>query len=208
MDTTFNDCGANEVSTMTTLVIDLDGTLIDCNSFTAFVKHLFAQLPEARLNIFSIVLLRKLRLITHLEAKRRIVSIAQKHLQKVDIDKFIDKLSTHLRPALQRRIDAADRVILATAAPEIYVIPLARRLGINEVTATQADGAESRGTVKLRNVEKAGVTFDRDTVVITDHYDDLPLLQRNTAGHNILINPSSTTLMHLKMAGISFTVEN
>lgn len=192
---------------METLVIDLDGTLIDCNSFTEFVKHLFAQLPEARLKIFAIVALRKLRLITHLEAKRRIVAIAQKHLQKVDIDKFIEKLLTHIRPSLERRIQMADRVILATAAPEIYVIPFAQALGIEEVTATPTNGAENRGTVKLRNVEKAGVKFDRDTIVITDHYDDLPLLQRNAAGQNILINPSSTTLMHLKMAGISFTTE-
>lgn len=192
---------------METLVIDLDGTLIDCNSFTEFVKHLFAQLPEARLKIFGIVALRKLRLITHLEAKRRIVAIAQKYLQKVDIDKFIDKLSTHLRPSLLQRIETADRVILATAAPEIYVIPLAQRLGIPDVAATRHNGAENRGQVKMRNVENAGVKFDLDTVVITDHYDDLPLLQRNSAGQNILVNPSSTTLMHLKMAGISFTVE-
>lgn len=193
---------------METLVIDLDGTLIDCNSFTEFVKHLFAQLPEARLKLFGIVALRKLRLITHVAAKRRIVAMAHKYLQKVDIDKFIKKLSTHARPSLERRIQSADRVILATAAPEIYAIPFAEVLGIKEVAATPDNGAENRGSVKLRNVEKAVVKFDRDTVVITDHFDDLPLLKRNSAGQNILVNPSSTTLMHLKMAGIAFTIEN
>lgn len=193
---------------MKTLVIDLDGTLIDCNSFTEFVKYIFLRLPNARLQIMGIILLRKMRFISHSEAKRRIVALTRKYFERLDLNSFIKKLSTHVRPSMIHHIKGAERVILATAAPEIYAVPFGHSLGISEVFATPDNGVENRGSIKARNVEKAGVRFNGDTTIITDHYDDLPLLKKNNSGQNILIAPSSTTLMHLKMAGIPFIVEN
>lgn len=190
-----------------TLIIDLDGTLVDCNTFTEFVRYLFMTVPKIRGRIAYVVALRKLRLISHHEAKRRIVTLASKALEKRDIDYFVNKMITRVRPSLFRSLEVSERVILATAAPEIYAIPLASALGIREITATSNDGPENRGTTKLRNVERLGVKFDEDTVVITDHHDDLPLLRRNERGRNILINPDSATQMHLKLAGINFITE-
>lgn len=193
---------------MKTLIIDLDGTLIDCNSFTEFVKYLFLQLPEARLIIMWIILLRKMRFISHSEAKRRIVALTRKYFHKLDLNSFIHKLSVHIRPSILQHIKSGVRVILATAAPEIYAVPFGESIGISEVFATPDTGAENRGSIKVQNLEKAGVRFSEETTIFTDHYDDLPLLKRNSAGQNILIGPSSTTLMHLKMAGIPFMVED
>lgn len=191
----------------TTLIIDLDGTLVDCNSFTEFVKFLFMRLPMERWKIFAIVIKRKLRLITHHEAKRRIVRIAAKSLTDTDLKDFVQKLKSHIRPSMLRLVETSGRVILATAAPDIYVIPFAGSIGIEEFTATKENGSENRGMVKLRNVERLGVTFDSDTMVVTDHYDDLPLLKRNSMGRNILIRPGAATEMHLNMAGIVYTAE-
>lgn len=190
-----------------TLIIDLDGTLVDCNSFTEFVRYLFITVPKVRGRIAYIVALRKLRLISHHEAKRRIVAVASKVLEKRDIDYFVNKMISRVRPSLLRSLEVSGRVILATAAPEIYALPLASALGIREVTATTNESPENRGTTKLRNVERLGVKFDEETVVITDHHDDLPLLRSNQKGRNILINPDSATQMHLKLAGINFTTE-
>ena len=84
-------------------------------------------------------------------------------------------------------VQTADRRVLATAAPSIYAVPLAEKLGIGECVATEPGCGENMGELKLRNVQKAGVVFSSDTVVITDHYDDLPLLRANADGRNYIV---------------------
>lgn len=189
------------------LIVDLDGTLVDCNSFTEFVKFLFRRYPQLRWRLASVVLKRKLRLISHHDAKERVVALAEKCVDEKALADFSEQLLHHVRQSLRDRIEKADRVILATAAPALYAVPFASMLGISEVCATEPGRGENKGERKLRDVERRGARFNSETVVITDHYDDLPLLKRNSAGKNILINPSAATLMHANMAGIRFDVE-
>ncbi|MDE6338845.1 MAG: haloacid dehalogenase-like hydrolase [Muribaculaceae bacterium] len=189
------------------IIVDLDGTLVGCNSFTEFVKFLFRRYPRERWRLIAIVLKRKLRLITHHTAKERIVKIAESVTDDAAINDFVEGLLKHVRPLLRSRLQTGERVILATAAPALYAYPLASALGITEVCATERGKGENNGERKLRSVERLGVIFAPDTTVITDHYADLPLLRRNQSGINILINPNSATIMHLQMAGIPFITE-
>lgn len=189
------------------IIVDLDGTLVDCNSFTEFVKFMFRRYPRERWRLLAIVLKRKLRLISHHKAKEKIVEIAQGVMREDAVNDFVVFLLKRVRPLLRNRLQTGERVILATAAPSLYAYPLASALGITEVCATVPEKEENNGERKLRNVERLGVIFAPDTTVITDHYDDLPLLRRNHSGINILVNPDSSTLMHLQMAGIPFITE-
>lgn len=170
-----------------TAVIDLDGTLVRCNSFTEFVKFLFRCLPSRRLEIIRIVLLRKLRLICHHEAKERIVAIAECTLSDADIDEFAESLTGYVNPEVMEMVAGAERKILATAAPEIYVGAFAAKMNIPEYTATRKGYEENKGTVKLESVKKMGVVFGEGTLVITDHSDDHPLMVANSGGINRLI---------------------
>lgn len=170
-----------------TAVIDLDGTLVRCNSFTEFVKFLFCRLPSRRLEIIGIVLLRKLRLISHHEAKERIVAIAECTLSDADIDEFAESLTGYVNPEVMEMVAEAERKILATAAPEIYVRAFAVKMNIPEYTATRKGYEENKGTVKLESVKKMGVVFGEGTLVITDHSDDHPLMVANSEGINRLI---------------------
>ncbi len=170
-----------------TAVIDLDGTLVRCNSFTEFVKFLFRRLPSRRLAIIGIVFQRKLRQISHHQAKERIVAIAQSQLSDVDIDEFAESLTGYVNPEVMEMVSGAERKILATAAPEIYVRAFAAKMNIPEYTATRQGYEENKGTVKLESVKKMGVVFGEGTLVITDHSDDHPLMVANSGGINRLI---------------------
>jgi len=170
-----------------TAVIDLDGTLVRCNSFTEFVKFLFRRIPSQRLEIIRIVFLRKLRVISHHEAKERIVAIAQSTLSDADIDEFAEFLTGYVNPEVMEMAAGAERKILATAAPEIYVRSFVVKMNIPEYTSTRKGHEENKGIVKLESIRKMGVTFGEGTLVITDHSDDTPLIEANSGGENCLV---------------------
>ena len=98
-----------------------------------------------------------------------------------EIDRFVDFLTGYTRRELLESYQNGDNmIVLATAAPDIYAIRFANKLGINYVCATTKDGQENKGVVKLEGVQK--LLADENLIlsaVITDHEDDLPLLQFN-----------------------------
>ncbi|MDE5555267.1 MAG: hypothetical protein K2J10_08820, partial [Muribaculaceae bacterium] len=58
---------------------------------------------------------------------------------------------------------------------------------------------ECMGEEKLRRVKQWLADNDcRLDCVVTDHKDDAPLLHFNSEGHNILVNPSASTLRFLR----------
>lgn len=73
------------------VIADLDGTLSRVNTFTLFVKEFFRGIPKARLPLGGIVVLRKLRVITHWEAKRRILSLFERYGSEKIIEVTIEK---------------------------------------------------------------------------------------------------------------------
>ena len=87
-------------------------------------------------------------------------------------------------------------IVLCTAAPVIYVDVFAGKYNFAKVIATpsvfDAGWEENIGTVKLENLK---IYFGEDVVlscVITDHHDDLPMLQR--ANRRVLVRPTAATL--------------
>ena len=97
-------------------------------------------------------------------------------------------------------------IILATAAPEGYVKILAQRLGINRFCATKKNGPENKGEEKLKNV--VGILSKENMelyAVVTDHHDDLPLLEYNTCGENYLMAPDRETRLELNSKKVRYS---
>lgn len=172
---------------MKTAIVDLDGTLVSCNSFTKFVKFLFHKYPSLRLRLAAIVLRRKLRLISHHQAKEEIINQVLPVISAKELSEFVDSLIQYINNGVVDMTANFPRRILATAAPEIYVKIIAQRMGFSEYCATRPGLPENCGEEKLRNVLKLGVIFDGNTLVVTDSYDDAPLMKANPRGINRIV---------------------
>ena len=183
------------------VVIDLDGTLVACNSFVKYV----GWIGRKHIQVWVIVLLRKLRLISHSVAKQRVMAL---EVSDEEIDRFVDFLTGYTRRELLESYQNGDNmIVLATAAPDIYAIRFANKLGINDVCATTKDGQENKGVVKLEGVQK--LLADENLIlsaVITDHEDDLPLLQFNRHGENILVYPKQSTVEKLDENSVEYSL--
>ena len=171
------------------MIIDLDGTLIQGNSFTMYVKYCLTHMTISAVRIAWIVLLRKLRLITHFSAKCKIMGITSRRLTDTQLSRFLARLSKSVRPMFSEMLRSKDGVYyLATAAPREYAEPLARILGFDAVVSTDCEsGVECRGEEKVLRLREIGVHFDDSVTVYTDHQDDLPLMNANRLGVNYLL---------------------
>lgn len=189
-------------------IIDLDGTLIRGNSFTLFVKFAMRHFPAAAPGTAFTALLRKLRLISHSEAKRRIMKRTSRYFHGKPLEKFLSILELRVRPYFREILASHPGImILASAAPEEYALPLAERLGFDAAVATTAGCREEcRGERKVSQLKRIGVIFDRNTHVFTDHTDDLPLLRANAEGKNHLVAPCGELPPEARRHGLNFEI--
>lgn len=186
-------------------VVDLDGTYLSCNTMKVYALtgirfclrrwHILDALRVA-----GLIAIRRLRLISHRRMKFSMLGILSRHDEIMA--PFQKKIRSMINPAVRgiidRNIEAGHRILLATAAPDIYV-PLIWSGDFVATKTTDNHGMiECRGIEKLNRVkawiEKNGCRLDS---VITDHYDDAPLMEFNCQGCNIIINPDSATLRFL-----------
>lgn len=164
-------------------IIDLDGTLLECNSFPIFAKHcLFAFGWLAAWILFERKILRK----PHAKTKEKLQKLWLEKAIDSDLEKLIAALQQKIRPEFavilegikNGKIDA----IIATSAAAVYAIPLANRLGFQYVIASEIGKPENRAEEKAKNVleliEKQGWQT-RNKVVCTDHIEDLPLMHKS-----------------------------
>lgn len=162
-------------------VCDLDGTYLDTNSFSRFTAWLARRRPALLPALARIVVARKRRLVSHAEAKQRILALAAPALSAGEIEKWGAKLLKchtrhHVVTILDRYRKQGCRTMLATAAPALYAEALARLAGFDYVLATPTGGEENVGTEKRRNVvDWFGSEEARPVAFLTDHDDDLPL---------------------------------
>jgi len=177
-------------------VFDLDGTVIDVNSFPWWVRFMLAGgPPEGRLRTRAAMAMataaalaeRKIGRRSHRVLKGRLQRIWARHAGPSGAERFAQSLVPRLAPALlplvgmarSGRIDA----ILATAAVEEYALPLSRILGFAHVCATPqraAEIGENVGPAKRRAVEATLERLGwsgRPLVVFTDHVEDRPLIE-------------------------------
>ncbi len=203
-------------------VVDLDGTIINGNSMHEMVKFMFKEC--LRSGDFATVsklafrlLLRRLRLVTHREMKYPIHSVAGEFMTYGDkrMERLTDILMRMLNPAVMKKLEQLKndgyKIIIATAAPDIYMDALTGRLGADSYTATPIAGRldeyiENRGEQKLMRIKEVASAngWDIDCVV-TDHEDDLPLLTLPEV-KRILVSPDEGLCDRLRELKLSFSV--
>jgi phosphoserine phosphatase len=184
-------------------LFDLDGTLLEVNSFPLWVAQLLAGgLPRLKgsarislaLRCAAAIAERKVLRRSHVRFKRKL----QRLWKEASADDpaaaapLVERLLTHVRPSFKALLaDVAARradALLTTAAAAEYAVPLARQLGFHHVVATPAGGREDEldnvGEAKrdrtLAYLAERGWA-NRARIFFTDHCDDLPLIRVSDA---------------------------
>jgi len=134
------------------------------------------------------------------------------------VERFVEHLMTDaMRESglaeLRRHQNEGARVILASASFDVYVKPLAARLGITEVLATRVkwdkrdrlagmDGDNCRDDEKLRRVRGLlnGVEHGHGVTAYSDSHADLPLLA--WAENGVAVCPSKRLFHHIGGLGL------
>lgn len=196
------------------VILDFDGTIIPHNSFNLFIKYLYFRniRPFSLCNLITGSLLRKLRLISSLEFKNKILKIikgkASEELQKI-FSEFADILMTEIRKDALRTIYSHNKngatTIIISGAIRDYLEYLKTKLEIDAILATELkykdgicqgtiDGYEVIGDEKVKILEaflkNSNTKFER-IYFYTDSYLDRPLL--DMADVKILINKKEKT---------------
>lgn len=202
------------------VVVDFDGTLIEGNSLIMFIVYSFRLLVRRgrfsdSWGVFRAVVERKIRRISHREMKFRILSVLHKVLSEEDIQGFVQLLVKKVNPKVKQIIDDASScgqtIILATAAPDIYISKFAACQGLDYFIATDMTDdirryKESRGEIKKERVEKLVDSLRGEvSTVITDHLDDIPLLLY-CKGANMVVSPDEKTLLALKKNKVEYNL--
>jgi phosphoserine phosphatase len=187
------------------LLFDLDGTILDSNSFPVWVAEMaLGRLAPATvagrivLSARSALAIGRRKVLrgSHHDFKRRLQRIwagAVPHGREDEAaERLVSLLLLRVRPSLRPLLDevasGAIDALLTTAAAAEYAIPLGRRLGFRHVVATPAardgDSTDNVGAVKRdRTLALLGDTgwIGRPRILFTDHADDLPLIDACSA---------------------------
>ena len=207
------DCGKTPC-----VVVDLDGTLLRDNSLRMMVRFMTGILIRRRrygyvLRIAMLLTLRRLRVINHVRMKRPLHEMALGELSDEDILRFADQLHGSLDHRLMERLEKyrskGYRLLLATAAPDLYPGSLAEVLGFDGCIATPLPEATSP-YIETRCERKRDLCLSRAaaegwsiSVVATDHADDLPLLELHGITR-LLVSPAPELTEHLRTRGLEF----
>jgi phosphoserine phosphatase len=186
------------------LVFDLDGTILDVNSFPRWALSMvacnvggIAPLRRLRLSLAAqrLLLLRKLGSSGH-DALLAGLQAAWQHAcgdaAGVAAERFAARLVRRVRPGLRPVLDRVARgeadAVLATASAEDYAFAVGRALGFRHILATPTRRANGEGLNSgMRKRERvldyiaARGWSGRRIIFFTDHLDDLPLIQASDA---------------------------
>ncbi|MBO5052748.1 MAG: haloacid dehalogenase-like hydrolase [Muribaculaceae bacterium] len=179
------------------IIVDLDETLVTCNSLHLFFKCAMSlMLKKGQLwrlaKSLTTLTARRLHLVSHIDMKYRMLS----YIKTTDTlkHKFKNKLSKHINPAVLDIINNShkqgDRILIATAAPDVYMDVVASLPELDDADIissyyTSSEGnllarediIENRGQVKAHRVNRYLHDHNKElAAVITDHADDMPLI--------------------------------
>jgi HAD superfamily hydrolase (TIGR01490 family) len=204
---------------MTELAIyDMDRTITRTGTFTPFMIHAALRLSPWRLIFVPFAAMVMLAYVAKLIERKRVKELNQAMLigRRIHADRltpiaeaFAEKMVDHnvyagALASLAENRAAGRRLVLATASSRIWVEPIARRLGMDDVVATgtirglddyvshKVDGENCYGPAKLRMIEAwMGLEkLDRAACRIrfySDHVSDVPVLE--WADEAIAANP-------------------
>lgn len=202
------------------VIVDLDGTLLRGNSLRMFIKFLAGRLRARGLyvelaKLLGLLAARKSGLISHVSMKYPIHRMGARLMSVEELSDFADSLTPSLNTGLLSELDrmrsSGFRLVLATAAPELYIPFLFDRIGFDGWIATPlspdaATYTEARGEHKRRLAfELAAARGWEIRAVATDHDDDLPLLLLPFE-RRMLVSPTSTLRSKLDAAGLAYEV--
>ena len=194
------------------LAIDLDGTLLSTNTFRDYLSYWgSAARHNFQIDIcFSIlwwVMLRTLRFVSHRRMKQALLDRTAAFMtQKSRLDHFVEKEMTYLNVPVQQLMEPyrnrGHLLVLATAAPAFYAHAIAEFLNMDLCCGTLlpsevviGEWKENVGQHKVEALQRLLQVHKAELdVVITDHSDDLPLLNSNTSGRNIVVGASPASL--------------
>ena len=187
-------------------IYDMDRTVTRRGTYTPFLIYAARRLSPWRLLLAPVVIVLMLAYVAGLIDRGRLKELNYRLLigrgvspERLDgvIEGFADRqLATNILPGARASIaaDKADgrKLVLATASYRLYAAAIARRLGFDDVIATETridhqgwtieriDGENCYGAVKLAMIKAwlAREGLDRDTVHIrfySDHISDAPV---------------------------------
>lgn len=202
------------------IVVDLDGTLLRANSLRLFIRYMVRKLWRERrvaplMRICGLLAARRMRIIPHKDMKYPVHRIGVAAMSRGELEEFAGILRGYVcRPLLEeisRLKGEGWRVLLATAAPSLYIPALTALLGIDDWIATPLSAnrsayEESRGEMKRDLVSRRAVERGWTIrAVATDHEDDLPLL-RLEGVRRLLVN--STIRLNVMADRLGLAHEN
>ncbi|MDE5672969.1 MAG: haloacid dehalogenase-like hydrolase [Duncaniella sp.] len=200
------------------VIVDLDGTLLQGNSFRMFIRCLVGHLKgrgeyTTLAKVLGLLAARKAGVISHVAMKYPIHRIGSQEMTEKDLAEFasqlVGSLNTRLMSELELLRAEGSRIVLATAAPDLYIPYLFEHLNFDAWIATPLSDSygsyvEARGEAKRRLVcalaEERGWNVE---AVVTDHDDDLPSLLLPFV-RRILVNPTATLCGALDSAGLEY----
>lgn len=188
---------------------DMDRTITRSGTYSGFLMHVARRRQQWRLLLLPLVGLASLAYAARLIDRSRLKAINLRLLvgqrfARAEIaplaESYADKVVAHgLHPAALEQIaadrEAGYRLLLATASFHLYVDAIARRLGIEDVLATQLDepdgadhiharlaGDNCYGDAKFARIDgwMAANAITRDSAHIraySDHVSDHPMLR-------------------------------
>lgn len=185
-----------------TAVFDLDRTLTRRDTFLPFLYGYLRRHPRRAWRLLllpprlSAVCIRALQKNTRTRIKQAVLTAFLGGVARAELaawgETYAERVAADgLRPgclaALREHRAAGDRVVLATASFDAYVMPLARRLGIGETVCSRIawdgdgrlagiDGGNCRDHEKLCRVRALLGEAGDGVVAYSDSHADLPLL--------------------------------
>lgn len=205
-------------------VFDLDGTVSRCDTYVRFLLHVLRRRPRRWLRALWLPLalaVPKLGWRDNTWLKRTFLGSIAGGLVRHELDgliiPFVDHLMQgHIRPgalaALLKHRSAGHRLVLATASLDFYAVPLAARLGMDDVVCTGSVWLNERLTDTLapancyaeeklaRLVSLLSRSDERVHVhAYSDHYSDRALL--DWADTAIGVNPDARLRAHCRRMG-------
>lgn len=183
-----------------TTVVDLDGTWVKCNTLSVYVrKGILKLLSEHRyaalLQAVSIIIQRKMRIVSHASMKYRLLSIIP--ADKPFLISFSATIQRHINPNvamfIEERRRAGDTILLATAASASYI----EYIWDGKYLASRSEAQELFGVAKRDAVAEWMVANNASiSYFLTDDISDLPMAiyTAEHGGKTLLVNPSARNL--------------
>lgn len=212
-----NGCPISGPSQRQVAIVDLDGTLLRGNSLRILMRHLLRELRRrgdyaTLLRLLGLLAARRLKLVSHKAMKLPFHRLAAEMLRGEALNRFTALLLDNInRPLLAELRRTGMILVIATAAPDVYVGALAAALGFDGSIATPLarrleEYEESRGERKRHLAEVYAAERGLEIALIaTDHEDDLPLL-RLPSVTRLLVNPTPRLTAVLDSASLTYLI--